>query len=496
MQGEHSMTTKPRAIGIIRVSQRTDDTGQSPEVQRRALGQMAALHEWKLAARDVLDENVDNGRVRIKSGGASLNDRPKLAHAVEEIEAGKARILAAENFDRLFRNLEVQREVVRRVEAAGGEIWERSGRISHARAADKFTSTIKGASSEFVKDAAAERSWDAVELAIEQGKVPWPGVSPGYTRGGDGRLIPDRKPARVIRRAFELRAAGGTIEAVRDYLAKHGVERSYHGAARLLRDRLYLGEIHFGKHTPNLKAHEAIIDRDLFDRVQHVTVRRGPSAKSDRLLARQGVLRCASCGGRMVVGTQRQHGRSYPFYRCPGKGSHTADVRDCTARVAISAENVEALVLQYARSFLRDAFADNPAPRDEVRAAALKAVQAREALANAGRRFMLLPEGAARDGALEAIEQLQHAAEEAQTLAARLAAIGGVDRRRAIGVLDDPDATLADKRFLISLAVREVTVKPGRGPIEERVTIWPTVLTVDGVRVEQPDWTIERIRLP
>ena len=63
-----------------------------------------------------------------------------------------------------------------------------------------------------------------------------------------------------------------------------------------MRSRMYLGEIHFGE-LHNTHAHEAIIkDRRLFERVQRRTVSRGRHAKSERLLARLGVLRCGTCG--------------------------------------------------------------------------------------------------------------------------------------------------------------------------------------------------------
>jgi hypothetical protein len=81
----------------------------------------------------------------------------------------------------------------------------------------------------------------------------------------------------------------------------------------MLASRVYVGELHAGGHTPNLKAHPAIVDRDVFERVQRMSVPAGRNAKSDRLLARLGVLRCATCDGRMSAS---QTGRGYAFYRC------------------------------------------------------------------------------------------------------------------------------------------------------------------------------------
>jgi hypothetical protein len=43
-----------------------------------------------------------------------------------------------------------------------------------------------------------------------------------------------------------MRADGATVNAVRAYLAEHGIHRSYHGTAAMLSSKLLLGEIHFG----------------------------------------------------------------------------------------------------------------------------------------------------------------------------------------------------------------------------------------------------------
>ena len=106
-----------------------------------------------------------------------------------------------------------------------------------------------------------------------------------------------------------------------------------------------LGEIHFGAHTPNPAAHPAIVDRDTWKAVQRATVSRGRRAKSERLLARLGVLRCGTCDARMVVGTANRS--SYWIYRCPPTG-------DCQRRVTISAEIAEKKVVEKVRAAIAD----------------------------------------------------------------------------------------------------------------------------------------------
>ena len=101
-----------------------------------------------------------------------------------------------------------------------------------------------------------------------------------------------------------------------------------------------LGEIHFGE-LHNTHAHEAIVkDRRLFGRVQRRTVSRGRQAKSERLLARLGVLRCGTCGSRMVINSDSGS------YRCGDTSANR-----CQRRAAVKADRVEEIVLNAIRAY-------------------------------------------------------------------------------------------------------------------------------------------------
>ena len=102
---------------------------------------------------------------------------------------------------------------------------------------------------------------------------------------------------------------------VRDYLRENGIERSFHGVQSLWASRIVLGELRFGE-LVNPSSHPAIVDAATWQAVQRMRVPRGRRAKSERLLARLDVLRCGTCGSRLVVGfrTRRQ---AVLHYRCP-----------------------------------------------------------------------------------------------------------------------------------------------------------------------------------
>ncbi len=381
---------------------------------------------------------------------------PRLSAAVAAIETGTHQIILAERFDRLFRNLDVQREAIRRVEAAGGRLETvKQGAISHATAETELYANVDGMVAQYIRRTAKERSWAAVEIAVEEGRSASP-IPLGYQRDANKVLVPDDpETVKIVQEAFELRASGKTYREVRDYLADHGIKRTIGGVTKMLASRLYVGEVHFGKHTPNLKAHEAIIERDLFDRVQRTRVRAGRKGKSERLLARLGVLRCGTCGGRMSVS---RHRTGYPFYRCANRG-------ECQQPRTIGAEIVERLVVDKVK-FL----ADEIRGRASVQA---EAIQAQEQADADQRALAKLIEGLTAAGVMgepESIAAVTAAREKRD--ASRAHARQVVDRSAALRVSSKAWdlMTLAEQRDLIRGPIDRVEVNAGKGPSRVKIT--------------------------
>lgn len=432
-----------RAIGIVRVSDRKGREGDSfvsPEDQR---DRMRVACE-----RDGLDLIATRDEIDV-SGGDPLEKRHGLREAVEAVEAGEAEIVMVGYFDRLVRSLRVQDEVVTRVEAAGGRVVALDfGEVSGRTAAQWLSGTMIGAVSEYYRRSVKERSGEAQQRAINRGVPPWPNVPPGYRRRLDGVLEPDPGTRDAVVEAFRLRSEGRPVAEVRDHLASRGVPRSFHGVTSMLRSRVYRGELHFGEYVPNLGAHEPLVDAGLWDAVQGVSVPRGPKPKSDRLLARQGVLRCGTCGARMVVGTSNRS--SYWIYRCPPTG-------DCGRRVTIAAELVEAIVVDETRRALEGQTGRASVERD-ARESEAQADRAQADLDAAIRAFAGV-EG--EEAAVQRIAELREARDEARERAERLGR-----RREAVVVDASADwerLSLEARRALIRAVVAEVRVLPGRG---------------------------------
>ena len=433
-----------KAIGLIRVSRvkgREGDRFVSPTEQADRITQ------WCEAQNATL---VTVHRELDVSGGAALANRPGLSAALRSIEKGDADVLVVAYFDRLFRSLKVQAEVLERIEKAGGRVFAiDAGEVTGTTDGEWLHAGFLGLVSEYQRRQVKGRMGESQSRAIARGVATWSVNIPGYRKGDDGVLVPDEL-APVTRQAFEMRRDGATIAEVREFLRGHDINRSYHGVGCLLRSRVVLGELHFGN-LVNLEAHEPIVDRATWQAVQGMTVTRGRKPRSNRLLARLGVLRCGSCGARMVVATGG-HGE-YWVYRCPPTG-------DCERRQAISATITEDFVAGKVRgriTYLRGQ------ATPEVKGRELYAVRDR-AQADLDAAIRAFAGVAGEAAAMERIVELTEVRDDAQ---------GNVDRFEHLrdgvtGLTIDPSVdwdvlTLTERRGLIVALVSEVTVSPGRG---------------------------------
>jgi site-specific DNA recombinase len=390
------------------------------------------------------------------SGSTPLERRTGLRSAVEAVEDGRAEAIVVSYFDRLARSLRVALEVRSRVEAAGGDVFTvDAGKVTNGNASGNFSTNVLMAAAELQAAAGGERAQEGKIKAVREGRAPYPNIPPGLKRGGDkgkGPLELDQQTGEVVREAFRMRAGGETIAAVRNYLREHGIVRSFHGVQSMLRNRLYIGELRFGEELVNREI-PALVDVATFNRAQKQHIPRGPRPKSERLLARLGVLRCAACGSRMVVGTTRQQGKPHSFYRCD-------PLHDCSQRVTISSDKAEQAVEAEVRRLVAGmkgkasgkTSAQQAAREYERRQAELNSAievvlgAGLEAEASATERLAAFRQ--ARDDALERLEELQSIDAPAVVLDA---------------AADWDSLSLEARRGIIKAVLARALVAPGRG---------------------------------
>ncbi len=438
---------KPKAIGIVRVSRVGGRSGErflSPEIQRERIE--AECANRGLEVIDILDE-MDT------SGGKSLAKRPELTEALSAVEKGNVHAIVFAYRDRMDRSITTGSELCERMDAAGGLLIADGNVITHATHDGWRRSTFESFLNEDQRRAVGEKMQAVQERCVAEGRPPWSRVALGLQRQEDGTLSPDPKTVPIVQSAFKMRADGASMAQIREMLKSHGVKRSHRGVQVMLANRIYLGELHFGK-LVNPAACEPIIDRELWDRVQRMIVPRGPSPASERLLSRLGVLRCGTCGARLsAMKLPKQN--NYPIYRCPSTS-------DCDHHMTISAEIAEKVACEAVEYRLahREGHTSVEIRR---RTAARERDEAQQKLETAIRTLAGIDEPAAR----ETIEGLHEDRDLKQT---RLDGFGDPgDALANISVADFHAVPLDKKRLYIRTIIESMTVGLGRGP--ERIVV-------------------------
>ena len=331
------LQTRGSFAGYVRVSRvgERDDRLRSPEFQRRAI-------EAKATAAGVA---VTMFKPELDVSGAK-RARAVLDSIVAKIEAGELAGVIVYNLSRLSRLRPMERiELVERIEAAGGTILSASESFDAATPEGRFQRDLFFAIARMDWERAADGFAVAKENAIASGIAIMSLAPFGYRFNERHGLEVVAREARVVREIFEMRRSGLSYgDCLARFEERTGRSSNRSTMRNMLRNRAYLGELHYGQKVAlsKIDAHAPIVELELFEAVQAVIDARarahgykgGGRAKS--LLA--GIARCEGCG-RGLVRTRTGSRREYS-YKCPN------DARHCPARAFIQAEPLETLVVE------------------------------------------------------------------------------------------------------------------------------------------------------
>lgn len=350
--------------GYVRVSRtagRAGDSFISPAVQRDTIARLAAFHGLELG--EVVEE-LD------VSGGKPIDAR-ELGRLVRKVEAGESGGLLVWKVSRFSRSLLDGVTVADRVREAGGRIIgdDLDSRAPMGRAILGF---LLGWAEE-ERDARRTGWREAQERAAARGVHPT--RTPfGYARDDERRLVLDETAAPAVREAFELRAAGASLQDCADRIEAATSRRlSRSAVSRLFSSPTYLGRISIGEGAIYAEgAHPAIVD----ERTWTLAQRKGHRPRHDGSLASQGVLagllRCAGCGHVLTVTGNGPAGARFASYTC--RKARASGV--CPAPASAAVAKVDALVLPELDRRATPADVEGARARAETTAQALDAVEA------------------------------------------------------------------------------------------------------------------------
>ncbi len=422
-------------IGYIRVSRTNGRKGQtfiSPGVQRDAIQAWADAHGHVIAEWiEEMDRSAGSGK-----------RRPEFDKAMAQVLAGKLDGFIVYRFSRFGRSLIEAALRIQKVEDKGRV-------VESATEGDqsKLTRNIMLAIAEDELDRLTETWGEAQRRAVKRGV--WIAPAPlGYVRDKDGLLELHEATWRIVREAFRIAASDG-LHSAAEYLKRELPDKRWRTAdvRRVLSNRAYLGE----HHSPDGDAHPAVVDLEMWTAAQ--TEPQARRSNGDYPLS--GIATC-QCGSPLVGALQSVHGRRYRRMRCSNPA--------CRGGSSISADKLET----YVRETLAGRLGDRrfrvrlaPAGVDEARETVEMAETALRAYLGMGD---IVDAGAFRAGARDRQRTVDEARERYQALA-------GQDVRSetlpAAGELHKPEQFLR----AVHAAVIEISVRPGRGAVEDRVTV-------------------------
>ena len=329
------------AVLLLRVSHSSQVDGYSLDAQR------AETERW-CATRglNILSTFLEEG---VSARTDKLAKRPHLQTILAMAQQKQFSVLVTHTLDRLARNQKVQRHVLETLGNAGIGFASVVEGIDYTTPTGKLVMSVMGSVHEFFSDQLAVHVSKAQKQRAHSGLPAGP-VPFGYRAmepGGVPELIADE--AQALQELFDRRAAGESMGEIAEWLNHRGLQTrsanrfTAHAVRDLLENPFFHGIVKYkGELLPG--QHEAIVTKEMFDRVQ---ARRGP-AKSSRKVwgsvgALQGRIYCGNCGSPLQ---SDRHHQGTPMYRerhalecfSNGKSSVAGPLDDQIAKIIASVE--------------------------------------------------------------------------------------------------------------------------------------------------------------
>lgn len=247
--------------------------------------------------------------------------------ALDSARLGKYDLLLVYRVDRLSRSVRGLAQIIEELDTVGVAFRSATEPFDTANAAGRMMVQMLGVFAEFERASIVERT--VAGLAKKASKGEWTGgTAPyGYEYDKDnGVLVQVPNEVEVVQEIFHRYAirlhGSATISGWlndEDVPTRRGGRWTPQRVIDVLRNSTHLGELPF-KGESYASAHEANIERHLFDRAQTILVERGENYPlrngnaSDYLLS--SLMRCTRCNHGFVGTDSHGTGGKYRYYTC------------------------------------------------------------------------------------------------------------------------------------------------------------------------------------
>lgn len=296
-----------KAALYVRVStQEQANEGYSIDAQKEKLISYCKLYDY----------NIYNIYVDAGYSGSSLN-RPAISQLIENLD--KFDCVLVYKLDRLSRHLkDILFLIEEEFEKNKVSFISINENFDTSKPMGKFALQMMGAVAELERAQITERtSMGRRERASNGLYHGGPYLPIGYNYI-DGQLVIDEYESMQVKEVYELYLKGYGLDKIagimkEKYTYKHGDWQHSSSVASVLDTPIYAGYIVHNDEVFEGK-HEAIIDRDTFEKVQALRNKRKITKNRafERRYLLSGITYCANCGGRYFGGNQGKKN----YYMC------------------------------------------------------------------------------------------------------------------------------------------------------------------------------------
>lgn len=305
-------------------------------------------------------ENYDDGGF---SGGNM--ERPGLKQLLRDIDNKKIDVVVVYKVDRLTRSLADFAKIVEQFDSKNISFVSVTQQFNTTSSMGRLTLNVLLSFAQFEREVTGERIRDKIALSKKKGIWMGGPLALGYDVQ-DRKLIINEQEAAVVRKIFQRYLELGCVRLLEKELKDCGIRSKARkqesrkiagfmargGLYKLLRNRLYLGEIkHKDQHYPG--EHKAIIDQELWDQVQNrlnnnKVIRRNKRITIPCFLAKK----IFDVSGEMLIPAHTiKRGRRYRYYLSATVNNGTAEKNHGWR---LPAAQVERIVAQSAKDILDD----------------------------------------------------------------------------------------------------------------------------------------------
>ena len=265
--------------------------------------------------------------------GKNIKDRPALKELLSDAKAGKFDMVISWKINRVSRKLEDVLKIVNLLEKNNITFKSYSEPFETDTPAGRMQFQMMALIGEFERGTIAQNVKMGMIAKAKSGN--WcggrvlgydlvPNNSPEEEKKGKNKLKINEKEAEIVRFIFNEYSKGKGYKAITNqinklgYKTKKGNDFSVGSIRDILTNPVYIGEIRYNvrqnwseKRRRNINPnpirvkgkHEAIIDRELWDKVQLIleSKKGKPSRIYDGEYLLTGILRCPKCGAGMVI---------------------------------------------------------------------------------------------------------------------------------------------------------------------------------------------------